>query len=264
MVDAGGSASPRYDPGERVVVPVLLSRGVRRLEALVLTHDHVDHAGGAFAVLKELEVGELWLGPRSSRSERASSLAALARDRGAAVVMAEGGLKRELGGLPLRVLAPDRQSSGRGDNDASVVVLAGLAPARVLVTGDLEQPGEAALERWASTLRAEALVVGHHGSGDASSAGFLDLVAPRWALVSVGYRNRFGHPHPEVLSRLRERGARVLRTDLHGLIHLREASRGWQATTERSGVDETERDRDEAEHEQQKQQDGQQPAARTE
>jgi competence protein ComEC len=228
LVDAGGSADPAFDPGERAVLPHLIGRSGRYLDALVVTHDHVDHVNGAFALLREIEVGELWVGPRAQQGRRLAQLAREARERGTALVLAERGLRREVAGLAVQVLAPARAVAGRrGQNDRSVVLSVGEAPARVLIPGDLEEPGEAELLASGGDLRAEVLVVAHHGSRHGSSAAFLAGVQPRWALVSAGRRNPFGHPHPEVLERLDRVGARVLRTDEMGSVTLVLHSGAW-------------------------------------
>jgi len=227
LVDAGGSADRRFDPGERIVVPYLVDTAGPRLAALIVTHDHVDHIGGAFAVLRELEVGELWLAPGIRHSPRMTALAELAQDRGTAVAVARAGVVLDLDGIPLRILAPAGGSAAHG-NDRSVVVLAGRAPSRLLVPGDLEDPGEQALLASGLALRAEALVLAHHGSRHGSSLRFLRRVGPDWALVSAGRENPFGHPHPEVVERLEFLDVPLLRTDELGSIRLRSVGHGWQ------------------------------------
>ena len=178
-------------------------------------------------MLRELEVGELWLAPGIRRSARMTALAELARERGTAVALARAGVVADLDGIPLRILAPARGSAAHG-NDRSVVVLVGSAPSRLLVPGDLEDPGEEALLASGLALRAEALVLTHHGSRHGSSLRFLRRVGPDWALVSAGRRNPFGHPHREVLERLELLGVPLLRTDELGSLRLRSVSEGWQ------------------------------------
>jgi competence protein ComEC len=227
LVDAGGRRRAGFDPGERVVVPHLLARGGRRVEALILTHGHVDHAGGAFALLRDLEVGELWVGPGYHRSRRLLALVETARERGTALVLAEAGVRTQIAELPLRVVAPSREAAAYAENDASVVVILGRAPRRLLVPGDLEREGELALARSAGDLRSELLVVSHHGSRHGSTQAFLARVQPRWALVSAGRRNAFGHPHGEVVRRFRSMGVPLLRTDVLGPVKMRGSATGW-------------------------------------
>jgi competence protein ComEC len=236
LVDAGGSADIRRDPGERVVLPVLASLGVRRLEALILTHEHVDHVGGAFAVLHELEVAELWLGPGSSRRPVLADLAARARARGTAIVLAEAGKHADLAGFPVRVLAPRRTGLERFNaNDRSLVVLAGAEPHRLVIPGDLEEAGEG---EWLATQPGpvEALVLSHHGSRRGSDPRLLRRLRPRWAVASAGLHNAFGHPHSEVLARLEDLGIPLARTDRQGLIRLRPLATGWAVEGSRCGV----------------------------
>jgi competence protein ComEC len=228
LVDSGGSADPRFDPGERLVVPFLVRHGHRRLEVLVLSHDHVDHVGGAPAVLRALDVGELWLGPGSLASAALGPVVELARERGVALVLAERGLARRRAGISLRVHAPGREDRGLASNDRSVVLQAGEAPARLLVPGDLGPAGERTLLESGATLRSEAIVLSHHGSRHGSSARLLERVRPEWAVASAGRGNPFGHPHPDALGRARRAGACVRRTDLHGLVLLVQDPLGWR------------------------------------
>jgi len=229
LVDAGGSFDARFDPGERIVVPQLLRQGGRYLDVLVLTHGHLDHVGGAFAVLRDLEVGQLWVAPGAHLDGRLSALQRIAVERGTAWVAVRAGERRRVAGLPVRVLWPPGRGAG---NEASVALLVGHPPGRLLVPGDLERQGEQALVRSAESLFAEALVVAHHGSRHGTSAAFLARVHPRLALISVGRRNPFGHPHRELLSRLRGDGIPVMRTDERGTLRLRAEGTGWRLLSE--------------------------------
>jgi competence protein ComEC len=233
LFDAGGGAAGRFDPGERVVAPFLLERGVRRVDLLVLSHGDVDHAGGAMALFEALEVGELWLGPHGRRSPLIRHVAEEARSRGVAIRLAEAGATSHLFGIPLRVLGPDRRWSGPGTNDGSVVLVAGEAPSRLLLPGDLGSRGERELLASGQALRAEALIVGHHGSRNGTANAFLRAVRPDRAIVSAGFRNPFGHPHPALVERVRRANARLLRTDLHGAVRLLSTPRGWSVDSYR-------------------------------
>jgi competence protein ComEC len=227
LVDAGGSPHERFDPGERIVVPSLLRWSGRRVDALVLSHGDVDHAGGAAAVLQGLEVGEVWIGPGGRDHPLIRRVRDAARERGVPLVLAARGSSAQPAGIPVRVIGPPRSRRGPGTNDGSLVLQAGAAPHRVLLTGDLESKGEVELLSSGEPLRAEVLVVAHHGSRSGSRADFLARVRPDWALVSAGFHNRFGHPHEGVLRRIEKVGARLARTDLDGAIHLRATPGGW-------------------------------------
>ncbi len=216
VVDAGGSSRPGgFDPGDRRVVPALVDAGITRLDALVISHDDADHAAGAFAIVRSVEVAELWLGPGSGRSARLSALAALARRRSVAIVGVAAGIARTRAGLKFQVLAPRRNARGT-DNDRSLVIRIGDGRSWALVPGDLGPVGERRLLDQLAELRADLLVVSHHGSRTGSCRALLRAVNPRLAWISAGRGNPFGHPHSETLSRLRASGARVQRTDREG------------------------------------------------
>jgi competence protein ComEC len=109
------------------------------------------------------------------------------------------------------------------------VLLAGSQPNRLLLPGDLERRGETGLLATTDRLCAEALVVAHHGSRGGTQGRFIDRVKPRLAIASAGFRNRFGHPHPELMARLAERDVPLLRTDLDGALLLQAGRSGWEA-----------------------------------
>jgi len=234
LVDAAGGPGLGYDVTEGELLPSLIDQGSRRLSALVVTHAHLDHAGGAGAVLRGLEVDELWLAPGWHRNRRMFGLANLARRRGTALVQVERGNRGRRGGIPYTVLGPDRRRAEPADNDESIVLIAGTEPNRVLLPGDVETAGERALLDSDLDLHAEALVLAHHGSRSATGGAFLDRARPRQALASCGFLNRFSHPHAEVLARLRRRGIPLVRTDLHGLLRLESTPRGWRISHRRS------------------------------
>jgi competence protein ComEC len=234
LIDAAGGASPRFDPGERVVLPFLRSQGVRRLALLAVSHGDLDHAGGAFAVLRQMEVGELWLGPGSHSHPRLHELMALAVRRGTALVLVERGMTTQRGGLIWRVLAPGRDDEELGLNDRSLVLLLGEPPARILLPGDLEAPGEHGLLLDETEAHAELLVLGHHGAADATTAEFLKAVAPQHVVASCGFRNRFGHPAASTLARVETAGAMLWRTDLHGTLLCTPGADGWRVEGSRA------------------------------
>jgi competence protein ComEC len=233
LVDAAGSPSPRFDPGERIVLPFLLDAVGRRIESLVISHDHLDHAGGARAIVWNLEIGELCLPPGYHLSGSLGTLATLARDQGTSIRLCERGQRFERSGLPVRILGPGRNDGPLSVNDRSVSVLLGVAPHRLLIPGDLGGAGERSLLDSTLTFEAEALLLSHHGSRTGTSSEFLSRVDPVLAIVSCGYGNRFGHPHPSVCRRVRRSGMVLWRTDLDGMVRLRAVGDAWAASATR-------------------------------
>lgn len=207
LYDAGPRANRGFDAGERIVLPALRARGITRLDTLVLSNGDADHAGGAPALLAALPVQRLL----SGEIERLPALPAPsprpeACERGAFWVW---------DGVRFLVLHPDGQAEA-SSNDRSCVlrIQAGNGEA-LLLTGDIERRAEARLvasQSEAHPLRADWLLVPHHGSRSSSTPPFLDAVQARHALGSVGYRNRFGHPHAQVLARYDEAGVPVYLT----------------------------------------------------
>ena len=118
-------------------------------------------------------------------------------------------------------------------NNQSCVLRVASSGGSMLLTGDIERFAESQIIQTSKFLAADVLLVPHHGSRTSSSAEFIQAVAPRWAVVPVGYRNRFGHPNREVLERYRAAGAEIRRTDLDGAVLVRLAATGIEVQTER-------------------------------
>ncbi len=226
LIDGGGlAASYRasgyragFDVGEQVVSPYLWSRGVQRLDAVVLTHAHHDHADGLLAVLENFRVGELWLGrPEDARAY--DELVASAVSHGVRITHLKSGDSFAWDGVAGRVLWPqDDSPATKASNNDSLVLLLQQGVTRFLLPGDIEHPVEQALVDDGASVAAAFLKVPHHGSKTSSTEGFLHAVHPRWAAISVGADNTFGHPSPEVLARYRSLQIPVYETEWQGAI----------------------------------------------
>lgn len=220
-----------YDTGPDSVgvVDSLLARGIDSLSWILLSHGHRDHVGGflemgAAVTAGRLHIGRLLVGPDTASTAISDSVLVLARHLGLRVdTLVRGDSLWLSEGLNLSVQWPPEY--GRfGENRASVVMKVSLdqeSEASLLLTGDLDSVGERNLLDLSPNLSAELLQVGHHGSSGSSTLPFLSQVSPRFAAVSVGKGNRYGHPTAEVLRKLElvtGNSSAVFRTDLHGSI----------------------------------------------
>ena len=225
LVDGGGMVGSGIDLGRRVLLPELAARRRRRIDIVVVTHPHPDHFLGFLTALPELEVGEVWESGLASATDPDGALARLLRtlgDRGA-VLRRPAELCRgthSFGGAEVRVLAPCPGFDGLASaNDNSIVLQLRLGSRSALLVGDAERETEARLvATYGTSLKADLLKVGHHGSRTSSTPAFLAAVAPEVAIISSGVRNRFGHPARVTLDALASRSIDVRRTDRKGAI----------------------------------------------
>ncbi len=203
VYDTGPQYSRESDAGQRVLLPLLQARGEAQVDRMVLSHRDLDHVGGAKALLQNLRVNELLSSLEDGHPVRAMSTHA---------VRCAAGQRWAWDGVQFEVLHPRADDYARSlkSNAMSCVIKVSGPQGSLLLTGDIERQQEAELlATSADALRGDVLLVPHHGSRTSSTAAFLDAVAPRVALVQAGYRNRFGHPVPEVVERLQARGALI-------------------------------------------------------
>jgi competence protein ComEC len=238
LYDSGPRYASGEDAGARTVAPYLWSQGINRLDGLILSHADLDHIGGAESLIASHRPG--WL-----LSSVAGLPDELQREAGRAVMRRRPDLRSCLAGqrwswdgVHFSVLHPPARQYGQAgfkDNERSCVLRVDTAHGAVLVTGDAERLAEMNLAERRQPLAAEVLIAGHHGSNSSSTADFLAAVRPRWVLLSVGHRNRYGHPHAEALVRFRAVGAQVARTDRQGGLQLRLAADAGAPQASRNG-----------------------------
>ncbi|HEX8385226.1 MAG TPA: DNA internalization-related competence protein ComEC/Rec2, partial [Rubricoccaceae bacterium] len=240
LIDAG-DRTDRRDEGLRTVVPHLARYGVHHLDALVVTHPHADHIGGAVSVMGAVSVGRLVHNGQADGSTMWRQTLRVADSLGVTTQGVRAGDTLRLDpAVRVRVLGPSRELAQAGEaNEASVVLLVEYGTTRWLLAGDAETAAEAdVLARYAGLLQADVVKVGHHGSRTSSSLPFVaaasgvppgtSLVsarvretAPDYAVVSVGRRNRHGLPDEEPVTRWLVAGANVLQTADQGAVWLR-------------------------------------------
>ena len=227
IVDGGGQPDFRdpddpptrlqpIDIGELVVSRYLWSRSVKRLDVVAVTHADGDHLGGIPALLRNFEVGELWLGETTFAAEY-GGIVNLARARGTTIRRIHEGQSAPLGEAQVEILGPSLPPAERR-NDQSLVLRLRYGQQNFLLTGDIEQGRENALAASGWLRPSSFLKVAHHGSRSSSQPEFLRRVRPLFAVISAGSDNFYGHPHPAVIQRLAEMNATVLRTNEEGLI----------------------------------------------
>jgi competence protein ComEC len=223
LYDTGASFGPDADSATRTILPYLRAAGIARLDVLIVSHDDDDHTGGARSVMQALPVALL--------------LTSLP-DADPLVVLAERALRCQAGlgwqwdGVRFELIHPRGESYGERtvkDNDRSCVLKIEARGGSVLLPADIERRSEQELlQRARERLRADVLVAPHQGSRTSSTPEFIEAVAPLAVVFPVGYRNRFGHPHPEIEQRYRERGTRIFRSDRDGAVSI--------ALREREGI----------------------------
>ncbi len=219
VYDVGTRYSDTYDIGKLVVVPYLKSKGIERVDSMILSHADIDHWGGAAAVLKEIKVDKII----------SSDIDVL---KNQAVTLCEQGDSWKWDGVNFEVLSPASPLSSslslsskiklKKDNNKSCVLRVSNGHHSVLLTGDIEKKVEKLLLKTTpEKLKADIITVPHHGSKTSSTKAFIQAVSPKMAVIPVGYRNRFGHPKDKVLKRYKSLGIPTLDTVNSGAIIIR-------------------------------------------
>ncbi|MCS7229027.1 MAG: DNA internalization-related competence protein ComEC/Rec2 [Candidatus Kryptonium sp.] len=228
LVD-GGNKTFNFDPGERIIEPFLKRKGVRRIDAILVTHPHNDHIGGIPYILENFEVGMVIDNGLSYNSSIYQKYIEIIRKKGIKHITARAGNKIELTEQArIYILHPTEffvkaketeknYNSGQEINNSSVVIKIQYGNNSFLLTGDAEKEAEEAMIRVYDTfLKSDWIKVGHHGSETSSSPAFVLKVKPQWAVISVGKYNKYNHPSDIVLRRYNLIGTKIHRTDEEG------------------------------------------------
>jgi len=219
LLKDGGDAFGFHDYGRRVVAPYLHSQGITEIDFVAVSHPHLDHIGGLFHIIDTFPVGEVWLAPPSGVPVE-SELVRQCADRGIPVRRLERGMALERGSTTFSVLHPPGDwNMGASLNEGSLVLEVAWPGMTMLLTGDIEEAGEAAVEDFVSPVR--VLKAPHHGSMTSSSPAFLDATAPAVAVMTTAGPRGRSPLRLEILDRYARRDIEVWRTDLHGGVRIR-------------------------------------------
>lgn len=227
-----------YEPdiGRMVIAPYLWSKGIRRVDFMVVSHPHPDHYGGLIYVMESFKVGEVWLNGRTATGIE-GFFQKMQKKRIPYRILKRGDLL-DTGGYKIFVFHPYEgfyANSPRGSfsnqNSDSLVLKIESNDVSTLFTGDIETEAEENLIHLGKYLKSKILKVPHHGGRTSSSERFLKAVNPQIAVVSVGKNNTFNHPHQETVERYKNIGARLFRTDIDGAITIISKNKSFEIKT---------------------------------
>ncbi len=225
LIDGGGSYDDRFDVGRRIVAPYLWNQGIHRIDLMILSHPHPDHMNGLKYLVSSFDVGEVWTSGLDKDLPGYAELERLISDKGIpcrAVSAADPPVA--ISDIELQLLhpAPGFRSRERkayaAENSRSLVVRIALEGKVFLFPGDIGEDAEKEMLQGGRDLRCDLIKVPHHGSKSSSSAPFLSRTRPAIGIVTVGSRNRYRHPSPEVVERYDAAGTRLFRTDSDGAL----------------------------------------------
>ena len=228
-----------YDGGNvddgSLVVSYLQSQGVEQLEYVFCSHAHEDHVGGLAAALAYFPTYHVYSPVTEASTKCFKDFVKYTQQQGLQVEVPAVGTTWPLGGATVTMVGPVAQYSDT--NDTSIVLRIEYGSTSFLLTGDMEKTAETDLVNSGVNLRADVLQVGHHGSSTSTGYLFLNSVLPEMAVISCGVNNKYGHPHEETLSILRDAGVDVYRTALQGTITIGSDGQNYTVGTEHFAED---------------------------
>ncbi len=225
LIDGGGSYDDRFDVGRRIVAPYLWNQGIHRIDLVILSHPHPDHMNGLKYLVRTFAIGEVWTSGLDKDLPGYAELERLISVRGIPVrVVSATDPPVVISDAEVRILHPAQGFLSRerkayaAENSRSLVVRIAMEGKVFLFTGDIGEDAEEEMLRSSADLRCDLIKVPHHGSKSSSSEPFLFRARPEIGIVTVGGKNRYGHPSPEVVERYHTAGTRLFRTDQDGAL----------------------------------------------
>ncbi|AKA70799.1 ComEC/Rec2 family competence protein [Clostridium scatologenes] len=214
LIDAG--------PNESIdkLMNYLSKQNIKKLDYVIATHPDEDHIGGMSSVIKKYDIGEFYAPKKLTNTRTFENMVTALKSKNLKINAGKAGMNLNLGkNVTCQMLAPNNDKY-KDTNNYSIVVKITYGESKFLFTGDAEKISETEMLSKNFDLSADVLKVGHHGSSSSSSKEFLDKVNPKIAIISCGKNNKYGHPHHEILTQLKNRKVQIYRTDVDGSIVL--------------------------------------------
>jgi competence protein ComEC len=227
-----------FSIGDAVVSRFIWSLGRTKVDYVLATHADADHVGGLSDVVENFRIGQAIVGHVPAHDPEYERFVDALRRRQAPLSAVSAGEHFEIDGVRVEVLWPPKATGAEvtSGNDDSVVLRLVYGSVSMLFAGDIERAAEDSLVASGVDLRADVLKVPHHGSRTSSTEGFVNAVNPRYAVISVGERSRFGHPHPPVVERYRARNIRLLQTGRQGTVTVATDGASMEVSTYRESA----------------------------
>lgn len=211
LIDAGNNGD------SETVKNYLSNQGITKLDYVIGTHPHEDHIGGLDYVINSFQIGNIYMPKATSTTKTFTDVVSAIKSKGMQIATPVPGDSFKLGQADCKILAPN-SSSYEDLNNFSVVIKVTFGNNTFMFDGDAEKVSETEIVNKGFDVKADVLKVGHHGSGTSTSDEFLKKVNPKYAVISCGVNNDYGHPHKETMKRLKDSGITVYRTDESGTI----------------------------------------------
>jgi competence protein ComEC len=212
LIDAGNN-----NDGDDVV-EYLRNQGISRIDVAVGTHPHEDHIGGLDTVIRNFDIGKIYMPKAVNATKTFEDVLAAVKDKGLKINTAEGGRDIAIDSRIESLFLAPNSGEYKDLNNYSAVVKLTFGETSFLFAGDAEDVSEEEMLQKGYDLKADVLKVGHHGSSSSTTPEFLEEVDPEYAVIMTGKDNEYGHPHKEVMERLKNKGIKVYRTDQNGTV----------------------------------------------